>query len=375
MSTVVNRKNLFKPIIGGNEFSKLGVVYVLVSPSRRSLARASFVPCIPLFNEIHISNLCAIYCFPTAPCLILLLLSHTVLPFMSACCLVSMGVWLLCFYWAEVVVYYGLLATRCPFPRIAEASPSKRAANPKDENSQLTKLVMNLEEKISSQEIKITVLNSELDECRLWIPEPKAYGGARDAKEVENFLFDMQQYFFATNIEDEARKAILREAIREQFFPKNVEYNARRALQKLEHTSSMRDYVKAFSVAEKKTVPPRAGNIALALTVSHLEEEAQPQNPNKKELMFVDVKIHGKPIRAIIDTGTTHNYLASAEVERLRLVLEKGIRRVKAINSVAQLIAGVAKSVLIKVAPFEGKTNFFVVVMNNFKLILGLDFL
>ncbi|KAL2223627.1 UNVERIFIED_CONTAM: Transposon Tf2-12 polyprotein [Sesamum indicum] len=36
MFTAVNRKNFFKPIIGGNEFSKLGVVYVLVSPSRRS---------------------------------------------------------------------------------------------------------------------------------------------------------------------------------------------------------------------------------------------------------------------------------------------------------------------------------------------------
>ncbi|KAL0449464.1 UNVERIFIED_CONTAM: hypothetical protein Slati_1502800 [Sesamum latifolium] len=41
---------------------------------------------------------------------------------------------------------------------------------------------------------------------RLRIPEPKAYGGARDAKEVENFLFDMEQYFLAANVEDEARK-------------------------------------------------------------------------------------------------------------------------------------------------------------------------
>ncbi|KAL0303330.1 UNVERIFIED_CONTAM: hypothetical protein Sradi_6201100 [Sesamum radiatum] len=37
-------------------------------------------------------------------------------------------------------------------------------------------------------------------------PEPKAYGGARDVKEVENFLVDMEQYFLAANIEDEARK-------------------------------------------------------------------------------------------------------------------------------------------------------------------------
>ncbi|KAL0298464.1 UNVERIFIED_CONTAM: hypothetical protein Sradi_6506200 [Sesamum radiatum] len=92
--------------------------------------------------------------------------------------------------------------------------------------------------------------------ARLWIPESKAYGGARDAKEVENFLFNMEQYFFAANVEDKAKKtnqvrldtwAFLREAIREQFFPENVEYNARRALRKLEHTDSVRDYVKAFS--------------------------------------------------------------------------------------------------------------------------------
>ncbi|KAK4402746.1 hypothetical protein Sango_1015300 [Sesamum angolense] len=82
-------------------------------------------------------------------------------------------------------------------------------------------------------------------------------------------------------------------------------------------------------------MPPRAGKTAPALTGSHAEEEAQPRNPKKKGLMFVDVKIHGKPVRAMIDTGATHNYLASAEVERLGLVLEKGVGRVKAINSAA----------------------------------------
>ncbi|KAL0421112.1 UNVERIFIED_CONTAM: hypothetical protein Slati_3134100 [Sesamum latifolium] len=42
--------------------------------------------------------------------------------------------------------------------------------------------------------------------ARFRIPEPKAYGGARDMKEVENFLFDVEQYFLAANVEDEARK-------------------------------------------------------------------------------------------------------------------------------------------------------------------------
>ncbi|KAL0462683.1 UNVERIFIED_CONTAM: hypothetical protein Slati_0155900 [Sesamum latifolium] len=213
-------------------------------------------------------------------------------------------------------------------PRRA-ASPSGQAAIPEEEPSQLAETVMSLEVKVFVLEAEITGLSSELEDCqqviREWagafggggiadmrrdmeqmsiqigllqravsnapviahdvgamlrIPEPKAYSGARDAKEVENFFFDMEQCFLAANVEDEAKKvstatmyltgdaklwwrtkyseiqanqvrldtwALLREAIRVQFFPENVEYNARRALRKLEHIGSMQDYVKAFS--------------------------------------------------------------------------------------------------------------------------------
>ncbi|KAL0378358.1 UNVERIFIED_CONTAM: hypothetical protein Sradi_3141300 [Sesamum radiatum] len=132
----------------------------------------------------------------------------------------------------------------------------------------------------------------------------------------------------------------------------------------------------SHQVATKKTVPPLAGKTASTLTRSHPEEEeAQLWNPRKKGLMFFDVKIYGKPIRAMIDIGATHNYLMSAKVEGLGLVLEKRVGRVKAVNSAAQPIAGVAKSVLIKVGSFEGKTNLSVMVMDDFKLILGLEFL
>ncbi|CAA2959043.1 Hypothetical predicted protein [Olea europaea subsp. europaea] len=91
--------------------------------------------------------------------------------------------------------------------------------------------------------------------------------------------------------------------------------------------------------------------------------------------MYIDVKINEKPIRAMVDIGATHNYLACTEVERLELVLEKGSEKVKAINSAAQPIARVAKSVLIKVGAFEGRTNLSAVQMDDFKLILGLKFL
>ncbi|KAK2988654.1 hypothetical protein RJ640_008994 [Escallonia rubra] len=110
-------------------------------------------------------------------------------------------------------------------------------------------------------------------------------------------------------------------------------------------------------------------------------EKLKEMPPKKKSdvpgkgLMYVDIKVNGKAIRAMVDTGATHNYISSTEVERLGLTLEKGCRRVKAINSAAQPVAGIARSVLIKIGPYEGRTNFSVVIMDDFKLILGLEFL
>lgn len=110
-------------------------------------------------------------------------------------------------------------------------------------------------------------------------PEPKAYGGARDAKELENYLFDMEQYFEATNIGDDATKITtaamylsgdakvwwrsqkadiragrlvintweeLKQRVKRQFFPHNVEEQARRTLCALRQTGSIREYVQSF---------------------------------------------------------------------------------------------------------------------------------
>jgi hypothetical protein len=92
-------------------------------------------------------------------------------------------------------------------------------------------------------------------------------------------------------------------------------------------------------------------------------------------LMFVDVKVNGKSIRALVDTGATHNFIAGTEVERLGLSLEKETSRIKAVNSAAQPIYGIAKSVPLKVSTWEGRMDFTVVPMDDFQAILGLDFL
>ncbi|KAJ7978484.1 Retrotransposon protein, putative, Ty3-gypsy subclass [Quillaja saponaria] len=78
---------------------------------------------------------------------------------------------------------------------------------------------------------------------RMKVPEPRAFGGARDAKELENFLFDMEQYFRAVRMDSEEAKGELKA----QFFPENVEYIARRNLRELKQTGTIREYVKRFA--------------------------------------------------------------------------------------------------------------------------------
>ncbi|KAK3028527.1 hypothetical protein RJ639_038595 [Escallonia herrerae] len=344
------------------------------------------------------------------------------------------------------------------------------------------------------------------------VPEPKSYGGARDAKELENFLFDIEQYFRAIRVDSEATKVsmaamylvgdaklwwrkkyaeiedgsciinsweILKRELKSQFFPENTTFNARKVLLECKHTGSVREYCQAFSalmldISDMSAVdklfffmeglkpwartelnrrrvnnlneaiiaaeslsdynsepqrPPQRGNPSRAKPDASTSGEVKkppfrgcflcqgqhviancPQrqmmnaffdnigqvgNPKKsltgeepkdmppkkkgdvpgKGLMYVDIKVNRKAIRAMVDTGATHNYISSTKVERLGLTLEKGCGRVKAINSATQPVAGIARSVLIKIGPYEGRTNFSVVIMDDFKLILGLEFL
>ncbi|KAK3018914.1 hypothetical protein RJ639_005119 [Escallonia herrerae] len=111
------------------------------------------------------------------------------------------------------------------------------------------------------------------------VPEPKSYRGARDAKVLENFLFDIEQYFRAIRVDSEATKVsmaamylvgdaklwwwkkyaeiedgsyvinpwdILKRELKSQFFPENTVFNARKALLECKHTGSVREYCQAF---------------------------------------------------------------------------------------------------------------------------------
>lgn len=114
---------------------------------------------------------------------------------------------------------------------------------------------------------------------RLDVPKPRTFGGSRNAKEVDNFLWMLEQYFAAANIRDDEAKvrcaptylddtAMLwwrrkcrdiergicrmetwqdfRTEVKKQFYPENVEYEARGRLRRLTHTRSIKEYVTEF---------------------------------------------------------------------------------------------------------------------------------
>nr|CAD1825948.1 unnamed protein product [Ananas comosus var. bracteatus] len=114
---------------------------------------------------------------------------------------------------------------------------------------------------------------------------------------------------------------------------------------------------------------------ALKGQVREKEKTPLPKESKHSELMYVDIKLNGKTTKAMVDTGATHNFIATGEAERLRLTLSKDGSRMKAVNSKAQPIAGLAKEVPVSIGSWTGKANFMSVSLDDFQVILGMEFL
>ena len=125
-----------------------------------------------------------------------------------------------------------------------------------------------------------TPFASDSPPAKVRVPEPKPFGGAQNAKDLENFLWDMEQYFVAARIpvgeqvtittmylssdaklwwqtrsSDDAAAGrpkiemweILKKELKDPFLPTNTTWMARESLKKLMQVGSIRDYVKEFS--------------------------------------------------------------------------------------------------------------------------------
>ncbi|KAK8595493.1 hypothetical protein V6N13_016860 [Hibiscus sabdariffa] len=74
-------------------------------------------------------------------------------------------------------------------------------------------------------------------------------------------------------------------------------------------------------------------------------------------LLYADVTVNGKATRAMLDTGASHNFVSIDEADRLGLKATGAKGAVKAI-----------------VGTWSGRMNYTIVPMDDFKVILGLEF-
>ena len=70
----------------------------------------------------------------------------------------------------------------------------------------------------------------------------------------------------------------------------------------------------------------------------------------QKSLMHIHAIVNGVQVKALVDSGATHNFVATKEAARLGLKLEEDTSRIKAVNSKAQKIHRVAKNVLMQIS-------------------------
>lgn len=94
-----------------------------------------------------------------------------------------------------------------------------------------------------------------------------------------------------------------------------------------------------------------------------------------KGLMYIETKFNGVLTRALVDMGATHNFMSEGEVKKLGLKSEKYSSHIKAVNLEVQQVAEVEKGVSITVGSWNGRTDIMVFPLDDFWIILGMDFL
>ena len=99
------------------------------------------------------------------------------------------------------------------------------------------------------------------------------------------------------------------------------------------------------------------------------------ETPVQKSLMHVHAVVNGVQVKALVDNGVTHNFVAAREATRLGLKLEEDTSRIKAVNSKAQKIHRVAKNVPMQIGDWKDTCSLLYVPLDDFDLILGVDFL
>lgn len=93
---------------------------------------------------------------------------------------------------------------------------------------------------------------------------------------------------------------------------------------------------------------------------------------SNKGFMYVEASINGRVIKAMVDTGATHNFSTENEAKRLGL---HGTGWMKTMNASARRLNGIAKDAELSLGTWKGRVHLSVALLDDFNVVLGMNFL
>ncbi|GJY48142.1 putative retrotransposon gag domain, aspartic peptidase domain protein [Tanacetum coccineum] len=248
------------------------------------------------------------------------------------------------------------------------------------------------------------------------VPKPSPFVGKQEARAVDDFLWEMEQYLEGVNLVNNASKIkmvtrYLKDTaalwcrhqygdiergtatidtwaefvadFKKQFYPENAKNEVKSQIP-IAHDEALIDFstrresskpkdrkVNQEKGKEKRMPNQRARNFLKKGSLNGMSAHEDEDTSDGGSMATInDVKV-----RALVDFGATHNFMADDEAKLLGINATKGSGTIKAVNSPAKAIHGVAKDVRSKIGEWEGTIDLSVVPMDDFKVVFGLEFL
>ena len=129
------------------------------------------------------------------------------------------------------------------------------------------------------------------------------------------------------------------------------------------------------AMIERETEQEGDAHMGSMQLLNALKDKKVKDQPQSKGLMYVEANVNGMTTKAMVDIGATHNFVLEKEASRLKFQTSKEVSWLKAFNSATKPSQGVAQGVTMRIRPWEGKVHFMVAPMDDFKVVLRMDFL
>ena len=91
--------------------------------------------------------------------------------------------------------------------------------------------------------------------------------------------------------------------------------------------------------------------------------------------MVVEALIGRRRIKALVDTGATHNFMHEGVAKSLGIRINLGKGTIKSVNTSAKPVTGEAKGVQTRIGDWNGTISFTVVAMDDYDIVLGLQWI